>query len=117
MSESNSVPPRFQAALDRLDGDLALLRQMASITTEDLPSTVQQIEQAIETQNAEQAAKSLHRLKGMLSTFETDGVMLGVQDLLDTARDGTAETLTTGFAKLRAEIDSLIQAIADLSED
>ena len=116
MSDLKNVPPRFEAALERLDGDRLLLQQMALVTSEDLPVVMERVEAAIENGNLEQAAKCLHQLKGMLSTFDADGVTLDLQDMLDAARKDDSDLLVRSYQQNRGEILELVEAIANLSQ-
>ena len=114
MNSDQHVSSRFSAALARLDGDVDLLRKMASITSEDLPEVVRHTEAAIEDGNCEQAASGLHRLKGMLSTFESDSVALDIQDILDLARQGKGDQVQAAYQQHKSSMTELIDAVARL---
>jgi len=85
VNNAQNIPPRFRPALERLDGEVSLLCEMAAITAEDLPEVKEATETALEEGDCEQAASGLHKLKGMLSTFDADGVVLDIQEVLDAA--------------------------------
>ena len=91
MSKNQKLPNRFAEAIERLDGDERLLREMAAITSADLPDVIRETEMALAEGDCEHAASGLHKLKGMLSTFESNGVTLEIQEMLDLARKEKAE--------------------------
>ena len=115
MNKVERIPTRFQPALERLDGDLELLCEMAAITCEDLPGVKQSTETALEEGDCEKAASGLHKLKGMLSTFESDGVALDLQDALDAARKEKTELARVYYDENRAAIESLHDGIQRLA--
>ena len=117
MTDTQQVPARFEEAVARLDGDVGLLREMAAITSEDLPEVWQQINNAIEAGDQQASASGLHKLKGMLSTFESDGVVLDIQELLDSARRGAMDDLKEGFQQHSAAIRELIGEVHRLASD
>ena len=116
MNNTQDLPTRFEEAVARLDGDVGLLREMAAITAEDLPEVKQQTEAAIEAGDAQRAAGGLHKLKGMLSTFESDGVVLDIQELLDAARKAAMRDVQEGYRLHRDAIEELIAQVASLAQ-
>jgi hypothetical protein len=88
---------------------------MALITSEDLPDVIRETETAIEEGNGKQAASGLHRLKGMLSTFESDGVALDIQDMLDAARQRRMAEVQRAYRQHRPDIAELVQQVVKLA--
>lgn len=117
MPNTQPIPERFAEAVARLDGDISLLREMAAINSEDLPDVKRQIEAAIQAADAEASASGLHKLKGMLSTFESDGVVLDIQELLDAARRGAMSDVQEGYRQHIGAINELIAEVRRLSHD
>ena len=113
---SQQVPTRFSEALDRLGGDVSLLREMALITSEDLPEVIANAQSAIESEDCERAASSLHKLKGMLSTFECDGVVLEIQEMLDAARKQESAEMRRTFQTHRDSVEELVAEIKKLQQ-
>jgi HPt (histidine-containing phosphotransfer) domain-containing protein len=107
------IPQRFSSALDRLDGNVELLREMAQITAEDLPEVCAEVESAISQGDCDSATQGIHKLKGMLSTFESDGVTLEIQELLDLSRKRRAGELESQFDSKRDAIAELCDQIAE----
>ena len=88
---------------------------MAAISSEDLPDVISSIEAAIAEDNCEVAALSLHKLKGMLSTFDAGSVALEIQIAVDAARKGNAEEVRIGYQRHKSDIEQLVTEIADLA--
>ena len=91
------IQSRFGPALKRLDGDVELLCEMAAITAPDCAAVIARVSQAMSESDAEEAARALHKLKGMLSTFDTDGAVLEIQDILDQTRRGRLKEASVSF--------------------
>ncbi len=114
MSEQENDQARFSAALKRLDGDWDLLCEMAAITAPDCPDVIRQIECDLGEGICDSAARNLHKLKGMLSTFDCDGAVLEIQELIDLARRAQLDDLRKGFQVSRKPIDELVEEIRQL---
>ncbi|MCD0462832.1 Hpt domain-containing protein [Roseiconus lacunae] len=116
MNENLAVKQRFAGALQRLDGDFELLCEMAAVTLPDCPDVLARIQNDLDADDSAKAASSLHKLKGMLSTYETDGVVIEIQEMLAMARRGNLEELKVLFAKELPRIEALIQEIQVLCD-
>ena len=119
MSKANSTkrPSWFPEAVKRLDGDEGLLRELAAITATDLPEVIAETEMAIRDQDMQQAVSRLHKLKGMLSMYESGGVVEQIHDMFDLARKGKASLLRHEYEGNRAEIRELANAIASIASN
>jgi len=115
VNNAQNIPPRFRPALERLDGEVSLLCEMAAITAEDLPEVKEATETALEEGDCEQAASGLHKLKGMLSTFDADGVVLDIQEVLDAARQGKIDEARKGYREHRGQVEELCGEIEQLA--
>ncbi len=114
MSSVQSVPDRFAEALRRLNGDVELLRDMAAIMSADLPTVKSQTDEVVAKGDCRASAASLHKLKGMLSTFESDGVVLDIQDVLALARQSKVQQMQDSYLQHCDRIDDLIRDITSL---
>ncbi|TWU44299.1 hypothetical protein Q31b_18350 [Novipirellula aureliae] len=112
MIKSKQLIPRFAEAISRLGGDEGLLREMAAITSADLPEVINETDQALCAGKSDQAASGLHKLKGMLSTFETGGATIEIEEMLSFARHREVAKAKTKFDHHRSEIDELVAEIA-----
>ena len=117
MTDEQRVLAGFAPAIARLDGDIELLRAMAAIACEDLPAIHADIEEAIDEGNCAEAEMSLHRIKGMLSTFQSDGVTLEIQDLLDLARKEQEDEVRALYRRRKPAIDALIERISEIARE
>lgn len=116
VGNENAVPERFQDAVVRLDGDAALLRQMAAMTSPDFAGLIADSESAIRDNDGEAAVRSLHKLKGMLSTFESDGVVLEIQEMIAAARKGNVTSAGEHFRRHRGQIEELVDVVTQFSQ-
>lgn len=115
MNESLQIPARFRRALERLDGNRELLCEMAAITSEDLPDVIGTTETAIAEGDCDAAAMGLHKLKGMLSTFDAESVVLEIQEMVNEARSSNAEAVRVGYERLTNELEQLVSQINSLA--
>jgi hypothetical protein len=105
---------RFSEALLRVAGDVDLLAAMAMFVVDDAPEILTDLRIQISESRLEEVATTAHKLKGMLSTFETGGPVLELHDLIVAARAGRADECRRAFNKCDAGIEHLIQEIATL---
>ena len=111
----DEIQERFRDALVRLDGDIDLLCDMAALTAPDCPAVMKKVEGFLEQRDCDGAARSLHKLKGMLSTFD-DGEVIGqIQELLDFARRGNLDELADCYAQRSDRIRAFIASIDGLA--
>ncbi|MEL6108451.1 MAG: hypothetical protein AAFU85_20685 [Planctomycetota bacterium] len=110
------IREHFAPALERLEGDIDLLREMAAMTAPDCTTVVKQIRKSVSDGHADNAAKALHKLKGMLSTFDSDGVVLEIQKMLDKTRLGKLAEVGSAFYQQEREINAAIARVRGLSE-
>ncbi len=116
MNRASRIPTRFREAVARIDGNEQLLKEMAGITSEDLPEILSRTKREIDSGDCPAAGKSLHKLKGMLSTFETDGVILDLQEMIQVARRGNNTELQRLYQEHEPLVDELVSQIAGLAE-
>jgi polyhydroxyalkanoate synthesis regulator phasin len=106
---------RFADALERMSGDCDLLAAMASMVAEDAPDVVNDLRKQVATGEMQQAAATAHKLKGMLSTFETDGPVLELEELILAARQGQVQETASQFKIFDRRITGLLDEIASIS--
>ena len=117
VNNSEQLAPRFAEAVARLDGDESLLREMAAITSADLPGVISETDRALRDGNSDQAASGLHKLKGMLSTFETGGVTIEVHEMLELARREEIAEAKRSFDRHSSELDQLVAEITSIAAE
>lgn len=111
MNKTSDKRERFADAIERLDGDFELLCDMAALTIPDCPGVMAQIETHFENDDAEAASSALHKLKGMLSTYDADGVVLEIGEMLALAR---RDHLKESAALYRQELPKIKMLIGEI---
>ena len=105
---------RFASAIDRVAGDIDLLVSIAEIVTEDVPAVFAKLKDQLATGRLTEVPVTGHQLKGMLSTFETRGAVVLLQEVISSARKGNQQEADDEFHRCAAELDSLIEEIKQL---
>jgi len=90
-SVTDEQQSRFAPALERLAGDHELLVEMAWMVKDDVPGLLQELDEELEAKCLEDAAATLHKLKGMFSTFETGAPVNEMPEWIRAAREGNFE--------------------------
>ena len=107
---------RFADALKRVAGDVELLVSIASLVTEDAPAVFSKLKFQLAAGELSDAATTGHQLKGMLSTFETDGPVIMLQELIHSARGGDKKEAVGVLSSCEADIEELLTEIRELGE-
>jgi HPt (histidine-containing phosphotransfer) domain-containing protein len=102
---------RFASALDRVAGDEDLLVSIATLVAEDAPVVFLKLKTQLAAGELSDICASGHQLKGMLSTFETDGPTVLLQQLIQAARDGDRPEAIAVLHRCEDEIQQLINEI------
>lgn len=108
---ASEAPARFHDAVARVDGDVSLLREMAAMTAPEFGGLIDQAKNAIADSAFDDAIRALHKLKGMLSTFDSDGVVVGIQDIIQAARSKQSKTMSLLMSQHEREIVELVAEI------
>ena len=116
MNKTSDLRERFAHAIERLDGDFELLCDMAALTVPDCPDVMAQIEAGFEAEDADATASALHKLKGMLSTYDSDGVVLEISEMLSMARRNHLKEAEALYRQELPKINSLIKEIESLCD-
>ena len=111
---TNEQKQRFADALDRVAGDTELLIAIASLVSEDAPQVFENLKSQLAADELDEVAATGHQLKGMLSTFETEGPVLCLQELIHAARRGDGAETKELLHRCEMEINTLIHEIRQL---
>jgi HPt (histidine-containing phosphotransfer) domain-containing protein len=114
----NASPPGsfdWRPGLDRVGGDMGLLRDLAKVFLGDCPRMLKDIRAAVAEGDAKKLKLAAHAIKGSASTFSiqstTDAALhlenLGRQGSLAGAEESLA-VLETELDRLRKELESLV---------
>lgn len=93
--------------LERMGGDLKLLRRVASTFLRDLPGRMSAIQTSIERKDARALVQSAHALKGSASIFGALEARRNAQSLEDLGKKGELAGAIPVFAALKEEIANL----------
>lgn len=110
MSNLNFLDER--SALEALSGDRQLLSELAVIFTEDVPSMLQELEEATVRQDTETACRIVHSLRGLCSTFfAADVVNLAFRLEHDVKSDNLESLRQGGIDELKCSIENLVKEL------
>lgn len=102
---------RLHEALERLGGDEELLHQMATMFVDDLPLLIEQLRSAAESENAEEAARTAHSIKGLASNFDAFACIATALRVEQLARMKRFEDVLVESVQLGREVDRVIQGL------
>ncbi len=102
----------FPEAFKRYDGDAELLAATAAIVVEDAPRELEQIVDALQSDDAAKLRASAHALKGMLMIFEHSAAVTGLQKIELSAAENDIPAARVMFDAVRTEIEASIAKIA-----
>ena len=100
-----------ERALQALDGNMELLKDLASMFVEDAPILLEQLKTALTDDHPRQARSAVHSLKGLVATFFAKTSVEIAQRLEDSAADGNLEMFFNG------ELEQLEECIASVKAD
>jgi len=112
----NAPKRQFSDALGRVAGDSELLAAMAMFVVEDSQEVIDELQTHLQCHEMTQAAASAHKLKGMLSTFETAGPVIDLHELIVAAKENNTEECARIWKRCRIEIESLVVEISSLRQ-
>ncbi len=107
---------RFAPALNRVAGDVELLVSIAALVSEDAPEVFTSLQSQLSKRALSEVAALGHQLKGMLSTFETDGPVIILQELIHSARAGDQAEAERVLRRCNKELGDLIDEIKRLGD-
>tara|TARA_R110002111_G_scaffold182531_1_gene248035 strand:- start:127 stop:486 length:360 start_codon:yes stop_codon:yes gene_type:complete len=107
---------RFAEALDRVSGDCELLAAMATMVTEDAPDVLAGLREQVAQDDMLAAAATAHKLKGMLSTFDTGGPVPELEQLISAARKGHSDEVVSTLSSCVPEVENLLKEIVSLEQ-
>ena len=105
------------AALERVDGDTELLAEIMEMFLEDAPPMLQDIQDALDAQDAETCASVSHTLKGCAGNFSADRVHELAARVNAAASDGDIASARPIMPVLRDEYAKLESALKQFIEE
>jgi PAS domain S-box-containing protein len=109
------VPIDTASALNRVGGDVELLKEMAALFLKELPMLMTNLHDAVTARDANGIERAAHKLKGCVGNFTTDSPFEAALKLEVMGRDGSLSEAEPVYAELEKEIQGLKSAMANLS--
>jgi HPt (histidine-containing phosphotransfer) domain-containing protein len=94
-------------ALDRLDGDEDLLRELCGIFLEESPKLMHKLRQAVADGDANAVMQAAHSLKGEVSYLGAGGASQAARQLEDMGRKKNLSQALESLAELERELAGL----------
>jgi CheY-like chemotaxis protein/HPt (histidine-containing phosphotransfer) domain-containing protein len=99
------------SALEEVDGDEELLREMAQVFLEDHPQPMSALREAANACDPERLCRAAHTLKGAFANFTANEAVAAAHRLEAMGRDGTL----SGADPIMNELEGLVDRLAGLS--
>jgi signal transduction histidine kinase/HPt (histidine-containing phosphotransfer) domain-containing protein len=107
----------WQEALDAVQGDRALLKELVEIFLDEYPVLLSQAREAVSEDDAARLQHAAHTMKGSVGLFGARKAEALCQELEDAAAAGGADDLQKSLAALEKELETLVKSLhAFLSE-
>ena len=118
-SRAPSHDPVFDlsAALDTLDGDSNLLREIVEISLEQFPKHLQNIRAGISGKDPKVLEHAAHAMKGSAANLLARRVMEAAASIEAIARAGSASVPKEDLASLEAELTKLQVALGEFEKE
>ena len=101
--------------LDRVDGDVELLRELVTMFLEDCPRLLEEIEAAVVRRDAEGLARTAHTLKGSIGNFDTGATFEAALRLEMMGREGDLSSVDEAWVALRDAVARFQPALTALA--
>jgi two-component system sensor histidine kinase/response regulator len=105
-------PIDYDEALERLEGDRELLRELLDLFREDYPRQKAELESALERREAEAVRQTAHSLKGAAANLSLKPFREAALSLETAAREGAWEEMISQAGRLQSEFDRLVEHLA-----
>lgn len=104
---SNTQLLDIETTLTRLKGDKEFLTMLLQVFLDDLPSKLENLEQAIREQDIQSIARHAHSLKGACATIGAMSLQDSAFVMEKAARDEDLAVITDAFPELAGQADKL----------
>jgi CheY-like chemotaxis protein len=104
-------------ALERVDGDEPLLRELVQIFLEESPKQLTAMRQAIESADLEAIERTAHSLKGELGYLGLSAAAQKAKDLECMGRERTLPPVAELFLTFQAEVSAVADAMRHMLEE
>ena len=104
----------WPAAIDHLEGDVELLREIAGMFVEQCPSLVSRVREAVALKDAVEIERAAHTVKGSVGNFAARAAFEAALHLERIGREGSVEKADEACARLEEELERLVPALASI---
>jgi len=101
-----------RALLAQVDGDVRLLRKLASLFLADCPTMLSSVRKAIASGDARSLQRAAHALKGSIANFAAKGSFKAALKLETMGRSGELTAADEAYVALEREVGRLQRALA-----
>ena len=98
-------------ALQALDGDRSLLRELAVAFLEECPGLLRRIDDAVQTHNAAQLRMAAHTLRGTAAHFAARHAVAAAQALETMGHNGDLSGAEVAWQTMQAEVERLVPSL------
>lgn len=112
---TETSPLDVESVLDRVGGDLDLLKEIVSIFEQEGPALLEEIRNAITLSDLQRLESAAHSLKGCVSTFGADNAAAAALRLEQMGRQGRMEGAEDAVADLERELGTLRPVLLELA--
>jgi HPt (histidine-containing phosphotransfer) domain-containing protein len=115
---STAEPAVFDrdAALERMDGDVDLLKELVGLFLDECPQHMAEIREALTHRDATMLLQAAHTLKGSVGNFGAREALEGARQLETIAHEQDWEHADEAWATLEAAIDRLKPVMAEVCQ-
>jgi HPt (histidine-containing phosphotransfer) domain-containing protein len=99
--------------LHRCMGDIDLVQRVLEKFQQRVPEELAEIEKALQAGNAEQLARTAHRLKGSSATVSAEGLVSAAAEIEDAGRQGRMADAADCLTRLHNEWKKLVELRSD----
>ena len=107
----------LEAALKRVEGDEALLQEIADLFLESCPGLLAEIREAVTGGENHELARAAHTLKGMVGNFGAEGAVEVALRLETMGREGDMAGAEGAYTELEVEVEHLKKALTRLNAE
>ena len=111
-SSGTVLPFDLAAALQRVDGEVTYIRDMATVFAEDYPSLRDQMREALSKHDGQTVAFLAHRLAGSLASFSAHPAEKAVR-ILEAQGKGDMSGATQTFEDVDRRVNELLDAFRE----
>ena len=115
-TDTEGCPFDRAAALEHLDGDGELLKELAELFLAGFPDMLSRARQAVADLDPQELARQAHTIKGCVANFSATRAFKAALDVETSARGGDLAAAQKGCTQLAIEVSRLASALTELTE-